>query len=580
MKPVERTHTLLAFAAGCLPFCNVLRFAPNPSFWVEWLAAAIMGLWLVVGWIAKPDGGSTRLPRASLAFPLLAMLLALQVGLGMVRQPSGLLLSYGVLALAFFVSMLGATMVKASCWRAILIAWSWGNVVALLANAVGIVLGWFGYEIVGIAFAYTPVHDTAIGLMGQPNQLATLAALTIASLMYLRHEGRIRPWLAHALIVLATAVVATSGSRTGIIVVIGVAGLGFWINRSFAVDGARKISIGLPLVSLVVCELTWALLQPHVFPAASMASRAGAAGRFELWRDALMLFSAHPWLGVGHGNFAAARLFELDSTLRAPHADNAHNLFLHMAAEYGAMGLLLALWAVFWLLKSARAATREGGQGSGARFLAVAWVAGIFMHAQFEYPLWSTLFLLPFSLLAGAIAAEGQGTIDARIGKRKHVLVRLSVVALGMVLLVLVAWDYRRSEVVATAMNNQARLNPQQPIKVPTRELAATASLTLFPAHATLLFARTLEMDPVLAEDKLAIAKRAMETIPNEETVARYLALSVMAGRQQAGLKLLWDLQVRNADLHERTMKMLDAHAEQNEALALFVSEYRKGAAR
>jgi hypothetical protein len=232
------------------------------------------------------------------------------------------------------------------------------------------------------------------------------------------------------------------------------------------------------------------------------------------------------------------------------------------------------------LLKTVRAATRHGGAGGGDRFLAIAWVAGIFIHAQLEYPLWSTLFLLPFSLLSGAIAAQGLGTFDANIGKRKHVLIRLSVAGLGVALLLLVAWDYRRSEVVATAMNNQARLNPQQPIKVSIRELAATASLTLFPTHATLLFARTLEMDPVLAEDKLAIAKRAMEAVPSGETIARYTALTVMAGSQEFGLKLLHSLQRRNADLHECTLQMLDAHAEQNEALALFVSEYRKGAAR
>lgn len=68
------------------------------------------------------------------------------------------------------------------------------------------------------------------------------------------------------------------------------------------------------------------------------------------WQAALGMFSDHPWLGVGIGNYAVAY-----PAYALPHWDDplghAHNYYLNVLAEAGLLGLTayLFLWgAVFW----------------------------------------------------------------------------------------------------------------------------------------------------------------------------------------------------------------------------------------
>lgn len=68
------------------------------------------------------------------------------------------------------------------------------------------------------------------------------------------------------------------------------------------------------------------------------------------WQAALGMFSDHPWLGVGIGNYAVAY-----PAYALPHWDDplghAHNYYLNVLAEAGLLGLsaYLFLWvAVFW----------------------------------------------------------------------------------------------------------------------------------------------------------------------------------------------------------------------------------------
>jgi hypothetical protein len=75
-------------------------------------------------------------------------------------------------------------------------------------------------------------------------------------------------------------------------------------------------------------------------------------GRMEFWRTALELMRQYPFSGVGLG----AYIIELPNFTKlrgyaAGHTDSAENYFLQVASELGLLGLLVALWLLFEVIR-------------------------------------------------------------------------------------------------------------------------------------------------------------------------------------------------------------------------------------
>ncbi len=69
--------------------------------------------------------------------------------------------------------------------------------------------------------------------------------------------------------------------------------------------------------------------------------------RLAHWQAAVEMIRAHPWRGVGFGNYAAA--YPAYALIRWPNPlGHAHNIYLNMAAEMGFIGLLLYL--LLWIV--------------------------------------------------------------------------------------------------------------------------------------------------------------------------------------------------------------------------------------
>ncbi len=84
-------------------------------------------------------------------------------------------------------------------------------------------------------------------------------------------------------------------------------------------------------------------------------------GRFEIWREALAMFRAHPFVGSGPGTFEmASRAFITPAYIAAQRnayivSQSAHNLVLHVMATTGLLGLTAAAAIAFAALRAARA---------------------------------------------------------------------------------------------------------------------------------------------------------------------------------------------------------------------------------
>ena len=198
--------------------------------------------------------------------------------------------------------------------------------------------------------------------------------------------------------------VTLSGSRTGLV---GIAVLALW----GVLDGRlSRFSRGLLLAAPLLCAASWGLAawwaSLHSAHAIGAAARIGegdlSASRFAIWRDTLALIRAHPWLGVGFGEFNFA--WSLTPFPQRPVAffDHTHNLPLQLAVELGvplALAVLallaLALWQAW---RRSLAVAGETGAALRAAFVMVLLMA---LHSQLEYPLWYAHFLLPTALVWG-----------------------------------------------------------------------------------------------------------------------------------------------------------------------------------
>jgi O-antigen ligase len=204
---------------------------------------------------------------------------------------------------------------------------------------------WSGYPEIGILCAMAAVATWAIAQTTR-DRVLRLAALTLCMAFSA-----------------ATAFVQSRAALLALgVVAAWMAALAAWRWRSW-------ISLAALVAGLVVGGgLLWG--SPHLADRLTSASAVNAAQdrplsmRQDIWGVAWTLVRAHPWTGVGPGQFQ--REYTRAGAPGTP--GHAHNMMLHVAAEYGLPTLLcyLVLWGrLLW--RTGVAASRTAlGQASWA----------------------------------------------------------------------------------------------------------------------------------------------------------------------------------------------------------------------
>ena len=176
--------------------------------------------------------------------------------------------------------------------------------------------------------------------------------------------------------------------------------------------------------ALVVGGLSAALYLVAFAPPAARerVQSTNSTGRTDIWTIGGRMAEAHPVRGVGGGNFPVASIHYLlrpgvierdDFIIETPKV--AHNIYLEVQAELGAVGLLLFLALLGFSIRSAmRAALAFKRQGDAhsellARVVVIA-LAGIlaadcFASEQYSKQLWLLLALGPAMLALANIRA-------------------------------------------------------------------------------------------------------------------------------------------------------------------------------
>lgn len=546
VQPIARA---VQWADGILPgvmlalaFCFVLRMPPQPGFWGQWICIAVAALWLCL----RPWGAARGLPTLSIPLLGIAAVILIQLGLGMIAVPATALVMVALLGLGAAVLQASDDAARQGRGAAVARALAWGVLLALALNAAAVVLGWFGLEVRTWGLARVEPPARALGLIGQSNQLGVLAVLGFFSALYLNRIGRLPAPALFGATLVAGAVCAATASRGALAVWFAamIFALPWWRGGGVGESRGFRRRLGACAGVFVVTVACWyASTSTGPVPSTAAIDRSDA-GRAEMLSDAFALWVRHPVLGIGTGNYAAARLHELEGPSPAPNSDNAHNLLAQALAEWGLAGAAIVVGGVVLVALLLWRRLRDAAR-TAEEFYAGAWVVGVLAYSVVEHPLWFVHFLLPFSIALGLLAARpgGSGAVrgpaHAASPDMPSWAPRVAALAALAVALGAAAWDYTRLQRLALMMLADIDLPPGAQRTVTFGDVAEVERMTLFPQSARILLSRKLPVGDQAIGAKIVIAQDAMNLVPNGETVARYVLFLTIGGRDDEALKLL-----------------------------------------
>jgi hypothetical protein len=155
-----------------------------------------------------------------------------------------------------------------------------------------------------------------------------------------------------------------------------------------------------------------------------------------LWTNVLQMMVQRPWLGWGWGETDLAHFLTLYPGQRfCDILDNAHNLPLHLALEFGvplAVGILLCVVRWVWVRKPWQ--EREIG-----RVMAWGVLLVVGLHSMLEYPLWYGPFQMTLGFAVGVLWSQAKPEAEATSPAGP-----MLVAALLFIGCLYAAWDFNR----------------------------------------------------------------------------------------------------------------------------------------
>ena len=456
-----------AFLAVVAPMLLAFNMPPSATFLNQALAligwAAFLGMIvLCASTLQRPGAGATSLIAALGLLAIAPVVSALAFGL-----PWPLALSSLALIAVAMLVVITAVCIPAADGELAFGAMSAALVAAgVLSAVVALVQVFVPHWTDGTWLA----HPTGGGRVGanlrQPNHLSSLLVLSALGLVWMHESAaalrpRHRGPIAAVLLLLVFGIVLTA-SRTGAIC---VALLAVWgvVDRRLS-RPARIALVALPVffVLMWIGMDVWSRTGAAAFGGDAQLHRSDlSSSRYAIWANTLSLIAAHPWLGVGWGEFNFAWTLTPFPGRPVAFFDHTHNLPLQLLVELGVPIGLLVLGLLAWALwRAVEAAAVGAGRGSATARCACVMVATMGVHSQLEYPLWYAYFLLPtafafgcalgFERPAGALRPRMAGRLPKFLGTAAVVLMVGTVVSLV---------DYRRVVVIFAPTENSPSLS-------------------------------------------------------------------------------------------------------------------------
>jgi len=367
---------------------------------------------VVLAWLAQMAAQrEIRFPHPPLLLPFLLLLGAMLTSL-----PGALSLRAALKEVIKWGSMLAAYLFVADRVERKHLSWLMG---AILAAGCGQALLGIYQFLTGQGpewFLLLGRFMRAYGTFEQPNPYAGYLGLTLPLAVALTFDlqagiGRLAALAALLLMTVALAMSWSRGAWLGFVAAMLV--MSFVRSRWTARLISPKSAV-LAGAAMAVLALALVLNSAHLLPPIFAQRFAGLSAYFTVpdvttaevteanyalierlahWQAAIKMWTDHPWLGVGIGNYAAVY-----PTYGLPHwpqpLGHAHNYYLNIGAEAGLLGLLFYL--IFWLVALAQAlrATRNtSGLPRAVALGALGALAHLGVHSLFDNLYVHTMYL-------------------------------------------------------------------------------------------------------------------------------------------------------------------------------------------
>ncbi len=497
---------LLISATLASPYLLALSFSPSSTLLNQLLAVMAWGLVLCV----QPAQQASTV--RAVFWPLLVLAglaLASVVSWYWMGLPASIALSGSLLLLCAGLVLYAAASSDADGTQGGDMFWLGLLLAGVLSALIAILQVFWPDGADGNFIARSGLPGRAVGNVRQPNHLSTLLLWALMALVPLAQRGQLLGWRVPGRVWLVLGGLMTFGvvltaSRTGVLGVLMLAVWGLLDKR--LPKPIRQALFAVPVAYLLLWlgMAAWSHLTRATFGGeARLAEGDLSSSRFGVWSNAWELVLAHPWLGVGMGNFNYAWTLTPFPGRPVAFFDHTHNLPLQFAVELGLPVASVLLGALLWALWQAwrRSLAQEDAQaGTAGRAAAmIVMLAGV--HSLLEYPLWYGYFLLPTAWAFG-LALREPHSLAWRFDHAQQEPTKPSgwplwqpVLGMAMVLgALLAAVDYQRVVVIYQPGNSTLSLEER---------IARGQSSALFAHHADYAAATTTE-PPSLAKQALA----------------------------------------------------------------------------
>lgn len=396
-----------------LSWLQPLHVLPWLSWHNEVLAFAASAALLLSYYIKNSDKSSS----SRVAFPVIAVVIAMLAPVALLQFCAGLISYFGdALVFVIYAANVSFLLALGLAWsragqtgKSVVTEWSSLGLLALTV-CIGSMLSVF------VALAQSlqvwgsmdwvlrqDYYHRPGANMGQPNHLATLALMGIASTVFLFRNRRISGQLATLLACVLILGVVISESRTGLMAATVL--VMWWTWRP--IRERMTTWVWGAWFGLVVMAAMWPGLIDYIQQGGLSALDLGTgvsrtpALRFRIWPQLLEAAMLRPWFGWGLRGVSAAQNAVLDQYSSGEPYTYAHNLLLDLVIGVGIPGgILLFVLLVIWAFRHVRLA------GASEASYCVALCIPFVCHSLLEFPHTYAYFLFPIALAMGYLAGE------------------------------------------------------------------------------------------------------------------------------------------------------------------------------
>lgn len=273
--------------------------------------------------------------------------------------------------------------------------------VGMVSAAIGLVQWLNLQESLGMYVVQTSAGDRAMGNLGQPNQLATLLLVGVASLAWTFERKRMGGVGMVAGVLFMSMGLVLTQSRAGMLSAVVVALFLFWKNYATPARLAPRYIVGWLLAYGAAVQIL-PFVHEWLLMADPRSMNVGVdSARVTIWKQMLSGIAQAPWFGYGWNQTPTAHAAGSLAVPGSMTYTNAHNVVLDLLAWNGVpLGLLLTGACAYWFVSRMRGANQPGA------IYAMACLLPIAVHSMVEYPFAYSYFLLTAGLMAGVVEAS------------------------------------------------------------------------------------------------------------------------------------------------------------------------------